>query len=123
MKHLAILLLCGVLTISSFSQSNHSRLHFGIYEGVEIKYLKHVSDTSNRIDRMNETWGKKTLTLDSNGTFVLEFPVPYPTTIGGLKRTSRGRWVRKGDTLILNSYHPYSDFISVKERQVNGKRI
>jgi hypothetical protein len=123
MKQLITLLLCGFLAKSSLSQSNQSWQVFGKYEGIEIKYLKHVSDTSAKVDRMNETWGKKTLTLDRNGTFLLEFRVPYPTTVIGLKRATRGRWVRIKDTVVLNSYHPYSDFIKVEEKKVNRKRI
>ena len=72
---------------------------------------------------MNETWGKKTLTLDSSGTFLLEFPVPYPTTVIGLKRSAAGRWKRINDTLILDSYQPYSAFIKVKEKKVDHKHI
>ena len=53
----------------------------------------------------------------------MEFPVPNPTTIGGLKRLAKGHWARTKDTLILNSFHPYSDFIKVKEKKVGGKRI
>jgi hypothetical protein len=123
MKHLTILLFCGVLMKSSFSQSSHSGMHFGKYEGVEIKYLKHVSDTSSKVDRMNETWGKKTLTIDSNGTFLLEFPVPHPTTTVEPNRLTKGRWLMIKDTLVLNSHHLYSDFIKVDERKVKGKRI
>ncbi len=123
MKHLAILLLLGLFTKNSFSQSNHPDLLFGKYEGIEIRYLKHVTDTTNKIDRMNETWGKKTLTLDSNGTFLLEFPVPYPTTAMGLKRSAAGRWKRINDTLILDSYKPYSAYIKVKEKKDNHKNI
>jgi hypothetical protein len=82
MKYLTILLFCGVLTKNSLCQSNRSALNFGKYEGIELIYFKHASDTSRKVDRMNETWGKKTLTIDSNGTFLLEFPVPYPTTTG-----------------------------------------
>src|SRR5687768_9987454 len=62
MKQLITLLLCGFLAKSSPSQSNKLWQVFGKYEGIEIKYLKHVSDTSAKVDRMNETWGKKTLT-------------------------------------------------------------
>lgn len=123
MKHLSILLLFGILAKNSFSQSYHSEFHFGTYEGIEIIYLKHASDTSSKVDRMNELWGKKTLTIDSNGTFQLEFPVPNPTTVGGLKRLAKGRWSRINDTLVLSSFRPYSDFIKVKERKANGKRI
>lgn len=111
------------ITKLSLSQSNQSGVHFGAYEGIEIIYLKHVSDTSSKVDRMNELWGKKTLTLDSNGTFRLEFPVPNPTTVGGLKRLAKGRWVKIEDTLLLNSIHSYSDLIKVKEGKANGKRI
>jgi len=123
MKHLTILLLWVLFTKSSFSQPDQPGLLFGKYEGIEIRYLKHVSDTSGKVDRMNETWGKKTLTLDSNGTFLLEFPVPYPTTAIGLKRLATGRWKRINDTLVLNSHQPYSAFIKVKERRVNHKHI
>jgi hypothetical protein len=123
MKYLTILLLFGVLPKISLGQSDHSGLHMGKYEGTDLIYFKHSSDTSSKVDRMNETWGKKTLTLNSNGTFLLEFPVPHPTTAVGLKRLAEGRWVRINDTLILNSHHPYTDFITVKERKVNGKRI
>ncbi|RZL10767.1 MAG: hypothetical protein EOO89_20820 [Pedobacter sp.] len=108
---------------NSFSQSTHSGLQFGKYEGVEIKYLKHASDTSSKVDRMNERWGKKTLTIDSNGTFLLEFPVPYPTTTVEPNRLTTGRWFMRKDTLVLNSFHPYSDFIKVDERKVKDKRI
>lgn len=123
MKHLAIFILCGFISKYSLSQSNHSGLLFGKYEGIEIRYLKHFEDTSTRVDRMNKIWGKKDLTLDSNGTFLLEFPVPYPTTIIGLRRSTRGRWIRIKDTLVLNSYHHYSDFIKVTERKVRRNRI
>lgn len=122
MKQLINLLLCGFLAKHSLGQPNQSQFS-GKYEGIEIKYLKHVSDTSTKVDRMNETWGKKTLTINSNGTFLLEFPVPYPTTAIGLRRSARGRWTRINDTLILNSYHPYSDYIKVEERKINRKRI
>lgn len=107
---------------NSLSQSNHSGLQFGKYEGIEIKYLKHASDTSGKVDRMNERWGKKTLTIESNGTFLLEFPVPYPTTTVEPNRLTTGRWIKIKDTLILNSFHPYSDFIKVNETKVKDKR-
>lgn len=123
MKHSIVLLLCGLFTKTCLSQSNISGLHFGKYEGIELIYFKQVSDTSARVDRMNETWGKKTLTIDSNGTFLLEFPVPHPTTAVDLKRAAKGRWFRVNDTLVLNSYHPYSNFIKVEERKINSKRI
>jgi hypothetical protein len=58
MKHLTIFLICGFIGKYSFCQSIHSGFFFGKYEGIEIRYIKHVSDTSNRVDRMNETWGK-----------------------------------------------------------------
>lgn len=123
MKHLTLLLFCGILAKNSLSQSNHSELHIGPYEAIEIIYFKHATDTSGKVDRMNEIWGKKILTLDSNGAFLLEFPVPHPTSAVGLTRLAQGHWSRKDDTLVLNSYHPHSNFIKVKERKVGGKRI
>jgi hypothetical protein len=123
MKHLTILLLCGFLAKTSLSQSNHSGLFFGKYEGIEIRYYKHVGDTSTHVDRLNKTWGTKNLTLDSNGTFLLEFPVPWPTTRICPMRSTKGRWVKINDTLVLNSYHPYSDFIKVTEKKVKRNRI
>lgn len=123
MKHLIVFLLCGFIVKYSLCQSNHSGLLFGKYKGIEIRYIKHVSDTSGKVDRMNETWGKKDLSLDSNGTFLLEFPVPYPTTMIGLTRSTKGNWVRINDTLILNSYYPYRDFMRVKERKTGRKHI
>lgn len=123
MKNLTTLLLFGLIAKYSLSQSNHPRLFFGKYEGVEIRYYKAAGDTSTRVDRMNETWGKKKLTLDSNGTFLLEFPVPYPTTRIGLTRSTKGKWIRIRDTLVLNSHHPYNDFIKVKEKKISRNRV
>lgn len=119
-KHLTILLTVSVCIVKhGAAQPGHHAPVFGRYEGIEIRYLQAAGDTSSKADRMNERWGKKKLTLDSSGTFLLEFPVPYPTTRIGLTRSTKGKWSCKGDTLILNSYHPYSDFIRVKERRVD----
>lgn len=136
MKHLTILLLCSLITNRASSQSHHAALFLGKYEGIESRYYKGVDDTSkkvNRIDKawgpitpdsnMNKRWGTKQLTLDSNGTFLLEFPVPYPTSRICPPRSSRGRWLRIKDTLILNSYYSYSDFMKIRERKVNRNRI
>lgn len=123
MKHLTIFLLLGFIIKRSPGQSSDPELFFGKYKGVEIRYYKGTGDTSSRVDRMNDTWGRKLLTLDSNGTFLLEFPVPYPTTRIGLTRSTKGKWTRIQDTLILNSHHPNSDFIKVKEKRVRRNHI
>jgi hypothetical protein len=46
--------LASTLFVNQFTQD----FFLGKYEGIEIRYIKHVSDTSNRVDRINETWGK-----------------------------------------------------------------
>jgi hypothetical protein len=117
MKYLTVILFFALIAKYSWCQSHPPQLFFGEYEGIEIRYYQAASDTSNRAERMNETWGKKKLTLDSNGSFMLEFKVPYPTTRIGLTRTTKGKWVRKGDTLILNSHFVYTDFMKVKEKK------
>lgn len=63
MKYLFILLLCTFTIKSSLCQSNNPKLVFGKYEATEIIFYKIASDTSKRIDDMNNVWGKKTLTF------------------------------------------------------------
>jgi len=123
MKDLIIFLLCAFIAKSSLGQSNKSGLRLGKYEGIEIFFFRVQGDTSTEVDKMNERWGKKSLSLDSNGSFLLEFPVHWPRTIIGQKRIARGSWVKIKDTLILNSYYHYNDFIKVKEKKVNRNRI
>jgi len=83
------------------SQSNNSKLFFGKYEGIEPVFYKIAGDTSTRIDSINNTWGKKTLTLNSNGSFSLEFPDRWPRASIVQTRSVKGYWVRVKDTLIL----------------------
>jgi hypothetical protein len=120
MKHTFIILFCGLISEFCYGQS---RLFFGKYEGIELRYFKASADTSNEIGSKNKIWGTKKLILDSNGTFTIEFPVPWPTTIIGLKRFASGTWVKHNDTLILNSYYLHSDFMKVKESKKNIKQL
>jgi hypothetical protein len=117
MKHLLFFILWGLFTNFSFCQSNKSSLIFGKYEGIEMRYYKKEGEYLLEDDRKNKTFGTKTLTIDSNGSFKLEFPVPYPTTGIGLKRFASGNWTILNDTLILNGYYRNEDFIKVKERK------
>ena len=117
MKQLSILMFFGFLTQSSFAQSKGLSLNFGKYEGVEMRYYVKEGDYIVADDRKNRTWGTKTLIIDSNGTFKLEFPVPHPTSGIGLKRFASGNWTIVNDKLILNGYYRKEDFIKVKERK------
>ncbi|MEO6252806.1 MAG: hypothetical protein ABIO79_05850 [Ferruginibacter sp.] len=122
MKHAFIFLICGFIFKFTLSQCTQPKLFFGNYEGVELRYFKLSTDTSDFVDRLNKTWGTKKLTLDSNGTFTMKFPIPWPSTIIG-DRLTKGNWVKKNDTLILNSYYLYKDFMKVKERITNRNHI
>ena len=86
-----------------------------------MRYFKSSADTSKEIDAKNKIWGTKKLLLDSNGTFTIAFPVPWPTTIIGLERFASGTWIKHNDTIILNSYYLHSDFMKVKESKKNIK--
>lgn len=97
MKQSSIIFIFGLIFKFSFSQSNQPKLFLGNYEGLELRYLKSSGDTSDRVDRMNKTWGTKKLTLDSNGTFTMRFLIPWPSTITG-ERITKGNWVLKSDT-------------------------
>lgn len=107
----------------AFAQPAGTRLIFGKYKGVQVKFYTHVSDTTDRVEHMNKACCTKILILDSSGNFSLEFQVPGPTTRIYPKRYTRGKWARVGDTLILNTLYSYSDFIKVKERKTAGDHI
>lgn len=123
MKQIAAFAVFFFIAKLSLCQPGNSRLIFGKYEGIQIKYLAHVSDTSGKADRMNKTWGTKTLVLDSSGTFSLTFPVPYPTTRIYPNRFTTGKWERVGDTLILNTHYAYKDFIKAREKRTGDTMI
>jgi hypothetical protein len=122
MKHVSIILIFGFVFKFSLSQPNQTKLFFGNYEGLELRYFKLSTDTSDHVERLNKTWGTKKLTLDSNGTFIMRFPIPWPSTLTG-ERLTKGNWVVKNDTLILNSHYLYKDFMKVKERITNRNYI
>jgi hypothetical protein len=123
MKQLTILLLCGFIVKSSISQSNNSGLFFGKYKGLETVFYKLEGDTSTHIDDLNDTWGKKTLTLNSDGSFLLEFPDRWPRASMVQTKATQGNWTRIKDTLVLNSHYAYSDFIKVKEYKTDSNHI
>ncbi len=120
MKQMTITLICSFIFKISFSQLNQTKLFFGDYESIEVRYIKSVTDKSNEVDIKNKLWGTKKLTLDSNGTFKIQFPVPWPTTIIGLERFSSGTWTRRNDTLFLNSYYGHKDLMKVKESETTA---
>jgi hypothetical protein len=120
MKQITITLICSFIFKISFSQINQTKLFFGNYEGIELRYIKSSTDKYNSVDTKNKLWGTKKLTLDSNGTFKIQFPVPWPTTIIGLERFSSGIWTKRNDTLFLNSYYGHKDFMKVKESETTA---
>jgi hypothetical protein len=120
---LTLILICSIISEKSLCQINNPTQIFGKYEATEILFYAMAGDTSYEVDKKNEAYGYKSLILDSNGTFKLEFPLQGFTSIIGGNRFTSGTWKLQNDTLSLRSYYLHKDFMRVIEKKRNHNQI
>jgi hypothetical protein len=120
MQILLIITLIFLVATNSNAQLLKSKIIIGKYEGVERRYYNVVGDTGDFAEKQSRYCCKKTLILDSNGTFYFDFSDYWPRQSQVTMRITNGNWEINNDTLILNSKYQYKNFIRVKESHIKN---